>query len=85
MGYVCTRAWRDLSDNHLYAKGDEYPFDGRAVPAKRLQELEQGKNRAGLMLIQRVATEDAPEPAQEPKKQVRKAPAKRPSRSTKMK
>lgn len=85
MGYVCTRAWRDLSDNHLYAKGDAYPFDGRAVPAKRLQELEQGKNRAGLKLIQQVATADAPKPAQEPEEEVKKAPAKRPSRATKKK
>ena len=85
--YISVRIWRDLTDKHLYREGEPFPFDGREVPEARLTELETGRNRAGLAMIQRIITEDepehAPEPAQEPEKEVKKAPAKRPSRATK--
>ena len=76
--YICTRDWRDLTDRHLYHAGDPFPCDGREVPADRLQELESGRNRAGLQMIQGIVTEDAPKPAQAPdEKPVKKAPARR--------
>lgn len=76
--FICTRDWRDLTDRHLYHAGDPFPCDGREVPADRLQELESGRNRAGLQMIQGIVTEDAPKPAQEPdEKPVKKAPARR--------
>jgi len=67
--YICTRDWRDLTDRHLYHAGDPFPCDGREVPADRLQELESGRNRAGLQMIQSIVTEDAPkaEPQEKPK------------------
>lgn len=67
MAYISTRIWRDLTDHHLYHEGDPFPFDGRDVPADRLQQLETGRNRAGLQMIQAAAetqetgTEETPE------------------------
>ena len=52
MHYKCLAAWRDLSDGHLYLEGDQFPFDGREIAPERLAELESGRNRAGLRLIQ---------------------------------
>lgn len=76
MSYVCTREWRDLSDRHLYREGDPYPFDGREISAERLEQLESGRNRAGLQMIRSVAEKkpaETPKPAEEP----RKAPVRR--------
>lgn len=43
--------WRDLTDKHLYQPGDTFPFDGRAVPAKRIAELMSNSNGAGIAVI----------------------------------
>lgn len=51
MGYISRTAWRDLTDGHLYREGDRFPFDGREIPTDRLEELESGRNGAGLRLI----------------------------------
>lgn len=76
--YISVRMWRDLTDKHLYHGGDPFPFDGREVPAERLQELESASNRAGLQMIRGIITEDAPKTAQETKTEpVKKAPARR--------
>lgn len=64
MGYVSTRAWRDLSDHHLYHEGEPFPFDGRVVDTARLAELENGTNKAGLQLI-RADEANKPEKAKE--------------------
>ena len=56
---VCT--WRDLSDQHLYHKGDLFPFDGREVPEDRLNALMSGQNMAGLALIRAEEVQDEPE------------------------
>ena len=53
MRYISLATWRDLSDGHLYAEGDLFPFDGREITPERLYELEGG-NRAGLTVIQAV-------------------------------
>ena len=66
--YICTRDWRDLTDKHLYHAGDFFPCDGREIPAERLEQLESGRNQAGLQMIQGIVTEDTPKPAEEPKK-----------------
>lgn len=60
MKYISAILWRDLTDGHLYAEGDEFPFDGREIKPERLKELESGNNRAGLPLIIAVI-EDKPE------------------------
>lgn len=60
MGYISLAAWRDLTDGHLYREGEPFPFDGREVSGTRLDELMNGRNRAGLRLI--VAVESANEP-----------------------
>ena len=76
--YISVRMWRDLTDKHLYHEGDPFPFDGREVPEERLRELESGRNRAGLQMIQSIVTEDAPKAAQETEAEpVKKAPARR--------
>ena len=51
MRYISLATWRDLSDGHLYAEGDLFPFDGREISGDRLAELESDTNRAGLKLI----------------------------------
>ena len=56
--YISTTLWRDLTDGHLYHEGDHFPFDGREIPEARLKELESGRNRAGLRLIQASDAED---------------------------
>jgi len=77
MGFVSLAKWRDLTDGHLYAEGDQFPFDGREISAERLAELETGRNRAGLRLIQAIDAgmeqaqglkEEAPEGATEGQK-----------------
>ena len=64
MKYISAILWRDLTDGHLYAEGDEFPFDGREIKPERLKELESGNNRAGLPLIMAVI-EDKPEDPKE--------------------
>ena len=79
--YRSLTTWRDLSDGHLYIEGDIFPFDGREIAPKRLAELESGRNRAGLRLIQasdagneraEVQKEEAPKQAAEGQKTPRK-------------
>lgn len=66
--------WRDLEDNHLYAEGDEYPHDGRAVSEERIAELMSTHNKAGYALIKAVAIANEEKPvleAETPKKATR--------------
>jgi len=81
--YVSTQVWQDLTDMHLYREGEPFPFDGRDVPADRLEALESGRNRAGLRLIRAIEApddkpearkEEAPETAKEPQKTPTKKP-----------
>ena len=65
--YVSAAEWRDLTDGHVYRKGEEFPFDGRQIPAERLAELENGHNRAGLVLIS--ACEAPDDQAEAPKEE----------------
>lgn len=84
--YVSAQVWQDLTDMHLYAEGEPFPFDGREIPKERLEALESGRNRAGLRLIravevqdepEEVRTEEAPETASEgPEKAAAKKPRK---------
>ena len=61
MRFISLAAWRDLTDMHLYAEGEPFPFDGREIPKERLEALESGRNRAGLRLIRAVEVQDEPE------------------------
>lgn len=61
--YVSAQVWQDLTDMHLYAEGEPFPFDGREIPKERLEALESGRNRAGLRLIRAVEVQDEPEEA----------------------
>ena len=63
MKYISLAAWRDLTDGHLYREGEPFPFDGREVSGARLDELMNGRNRAGLRLIGAVESENEPEEA----------------------
>lgn len=73
MAYISTTEWRDNTDGHLYREGEPFPFDGREVPAGRLEELESGHNRAGLRLIRAEKAKD--EPAEAPKEEAPKKAA----------
>ena len=81
--YVSTAEWRDNTDGHLYREGEQFPFDGRDIPADRLDALVGGRNRAGLRLIRAIEApddkpearkEEAPETAKEPQKTPTKKP-----------
>ena len=61
--YVSLQTWRDLTDGHLYHEGDSFPFDGREIPAERLEQLESGRNGAGLRLIKACEAKDGPKEA----------------------
>ena len=63
MKYFSTVTWRDNTDGHLYREGEPFPFDGREIPKERLDELENGRNRAGLRLIRAVQDRSEPEEA----------------------
>ena len=46
----------DLQDNnHAYSVGDTFPHNGVEVDAERIAELESGKNRLGVPLIEEIA------------------------------
>ena len=84
MAYISIRTWRDLTDKHLYREGEPFPFDGREVPEARLTELETGRNRAGLAMIQRKPEEEKkpePEKTEPAKKPVRKTATRRTAKS----
>jgi len=53
--YISLRQWRDLTDGHLYAPGDPFPHDGRAIAPARIAELESSANKAKMTLIERVS------------------------------
>lgn len=56
--YQSLTKWRDLTDGHLYQLGDSFPYDGREIPADRIDALVSGKNRAGIALITAVEPTD---------------------------
>ena len=43
--------FRDLKTNHVYTKGDTYPFDDTTVSDKRIKELSSTDNLIGHELI----------------------------------
>ena len=61
MTYISLTRFRDSEDGHLYDEGEQFPFDGRKVPEKRLKELESNTNKAGFPLIKAEAEEQEPE------------------------
>lgn len=56
--YISLRQWRDLTDGHLYAPGDPFPHDGRAIAPARIAELISDANKAHLVLIEAVFAND---------------------------
>ena len=60
--YKAIVRWRDLSDGHLYEPGDPFPFDGRVIPAKRLNSLQSNENAVRRALIVKVEAEPVEEP-----------------------
>ena len=44
--------FRDLTDNHQYSVGDVFPFDGRKITKKRIDELSGVGNKIGRALIE---------------------------------
>ena len=79
--YISLRQWRDLTDGHLYAPGDPFPHDGRAIAPARIAELTSDANKAHLTLIEAVSakgeestaeTSGQPQEAPKPAKRGRK-------------
>lgn len=69
--YVVVEAFKDLkAGNHIYQKGDNYPFAGTVDP-ERVTELTSTENKRGLALIELV-TEQVEMPATEPTKKLAK-------------
>lgn len=59
--YTVISAFVDLSDSkHVYREGDDYTYDGHAVPAKRLEELSTSNNKLGKPLIAKLERSPAP-------------------------
>lgn len=69
--YKVIEKFRDLTDGHLYEPGDAFPFDGREIPAARLDALVNGQNRANKRLIATV--EEIPTEAPKTAKKGRRA------------
>ena len=44
--------WVDLIDGHEYHEGEQYPHDGREVPADRIDSLMTAMNSTGKPLIE---------------------------------
>lgn len=69
--YVVVEAFKDLkAGNHIYQKGDNYPFAGTVDP-ERVDELTSTENKRGLALIELVTEQvemTATEPAKKPAK-----------------
>ena len=54
--YKVVKSFTDLQDNnYAYYVGDTFPHDGVEVEAERVAELESGKNRLGVPLIEEIA------------------------------
>lgn len=51
MRYQTLCDFRDLEDGHLYRAGVPFPYDGRDIAAKRIEELSGTNNKAGKPLI----------------------------------
>lgn len=62
--YISVCTWRDLTDGHLYHAGEQFPCDGREISAERIQSLIDGRNQAGLRLIEAVEVPDEEKPVQ---------------------
>lgn len=69
--YKSLITWRDLTDKHLYHKGDKFPFDGRDVSEERINQLVGIHNLAGITVIERID-----EPAEEKPVQKEETPVK---------
>ncbi len=55
--YIVTyEEFYDMKDKtkHVYKKGDIFPFDGRKISAKRIEELTTKNNKIGVPLIKKV-------------------------------
>lgn len=53
---VIYKEFYDMKDKtkHVYRKGDIFPFDGRKIPQKRIEELSTESNKIGVPLIKKV-------------------------------
>jgi hypothetical protein len=75
MMYRAVCVFRDLTDKHLYNTDDVFPFDGREIPAERLEALLTGKNVALKPLI-REDRDSTSEPVKAPQRPKKRAKAK---------
>lgn len=55
--YKVIEKFKDLSDDHIYEVGDIFPYDGRRVSKKRIEELSTDKNKREIALIEKVEKE----------------------------
>ena len=52
--HVAIDKFRDLKDNHLYVKGDLYPYKKKKIDQERLEELIGSDNKLNKPLIKEV-------------------------------
>lgn len=64
--YRVLHKFRDLQDkNYIYNEGDIYPRKGLRPGAERIEELESGKNRRNISLIEYIPEDIEDEEAAE--------------------
>ena len=53
--YTVIHPFIDLADSrHVYRTGDDYTYDGHAVPSRRIEELSTSANALGRPLISKI-------------------------------
>lgn len=64
MSWVVISKFRDLETNHVYRKGDKFPFQGRAKK-ERIASLSTDANRMKKPLIEKQEANEKTETVQE--------------------
>ena len=52
--YRVIKGFFDLTSNHAYSVGDEFPYNGAVVAEERIAELSGNNNKVGAPLIEAV-------------------------------
>lgn len=78
MKYKVIHNFRDLHDHgYLYRVGDDYPRPGVAVVKERVEALATGKNKAKLVMIEKVKETKTEKTEEKPKKSTKKSTSKK--------
>lgn len=50
--------FKDLEENHIYKKGEDFPFDDKVIEEDRINSLSTTNNKMGVVLIAEKQLED---------------------------